>query len=113
MAKRKKRKVVRKAKKAKAKTAAKRMKTSKKTATRKVAPKVKTKKKAAKAKAKPVVAKRKVKRAAPKPVKPPVERMIVDTVEEAAPGVIVVREYEAVVQRTPSGASDDEDDTED
>ena len=39
------------------------------------------------------------KRAAPRA--PQVETVIVDTVEEPAPGVVVVSEYQAVLQRVP------------
>ena len=51
----------------------------------------------------PKVAKRKVakKRAMPKPT-PAVESVIVDTVEEPIPGVVVVTEYQGIIQRTKS-----------
>jgi hypothetical protein len=60
---------------------------------------------AAKAKKRPMptLAKRKVakKRAASKPTKT-FESVIVDTVEEPMPGVVVVTEYEGIVQRAKS-----------
>lgn len=109
MAQRKKRKL-RKSKVAKRKVAARTARAGQRNAAKRAAVKSKAKKRAQKPKtARPT--KRKAARAARKPVKlpqPPVERVIVDTIEEPVPGVVVVTEYEAVVQR---GTPGDEDET--
>jgi len=64
------------------------------------------KRKAAKAKARRAAPKRKARRAAPK--RPAVEQVVVDTVEEPVPGVVVVTEYETTLRRGPFAPSDED-----
>lgn len=113
MAKRKKRKAMHGGKATKRKIAAKRVKAGQRTAAKPAAARAKAKSRVTRVKSKRATPKRKIERAVPKPKKAPVERVIVDTVEEPVPGMIVVTEYEAVVRRGPaSGQSDDEEGTE-
>ena len=90
MAKRKKAKVARRATSKKAKVAAKRGKSARSAAKTRSKAKPKSKKRAATKK-----------RRAAKAAKPtqPYETVIVDTVEEPSPGVVVVTEYEAVIRQ--------------
>jgi hypothetical protein len=89
MAKKKKAKRAPKRSPKKAKAAAKRGKATRKAARKRAAAKPKKKKRAA-AKKQPV--------AKAAEILPPLETVIVDTVEEPSPGVVVVTEYEATVQ---------------
>jgi hypothetical protein len=98
MAQRKKAKRVRQTSPKKAKVAAKRGKSARGVVTKRAAAKTKSMKRSTPKQMKRAAPKKRPMGKAPKPLQP-VETVIVDTVEEPVPGVVVVTEYEAVVQR--------------
>lgn len=98
MAKRKKAKLARRAAPKKAKAAAKRGKSARSAAIARAAAKAKSGKRAAPRRAKRAAPKKRAAAKAAKPL-PPVETVVVDTVEEPVPGVVVVTEYTATIQR--------------